>query len=276
MERWRWVQEIFDASADRYEAEIAPLLAPLVADFAAAIARRCAPCPEGWALDVGTGTGALARGLAPLVRGVCGVDVSGASLTLARGTPAAAHVHYTRADIHRLPFADGRFALVAASLGLNATAPQRSLRALRRVLTPGGWLAIQEWGPLAAPDRVFADVCAAHMPSDEPPDQAAPETSPHWGDFLQDADDYREWLGELGWRDVTACECVPVTVRVPRVDDFVRYKLAWTYRWERWRALSAPQRVAFFDAARAALRPLAAPHGALLWRPVMFRAFARR
>ena len=276
MQRLRWVQQLFDASADRYEVEIAPLLAPLVADFAAAIARHCAPTADCWALDVGTGTGALARALAPLVRGVCGVDVSGASLRAARGTPAAAHVHFLRADIHRLPFADGRFGLVAASLGLNATAPQRSLRELRRVLARGGRLAIQEWGPRTEPDRAFADVFAAHMPEDAPSPHAEPEALSYWGDYLQDADDYREWLGELGLRDVRACECVPVTVRVPSVDDFVRYKLAWTYRWERWRALPAPQRAAFFDAARRALRPFAAPDGALLWRPVMLRAFGRR
>ena len=277
MKRWRWVQEIFDASADRYEAEIAPLLAPLVTDFAAVIARRCAPLPATWALDVGTGTGALARALAPLARGVCGVDVSAASLRIARETPAAAHLHYLRADIHRLPFADGRFALVAASLGLNATAPQRSLRALRRVLATEGCLAIQEWGPLSEPDRVFAEVFAAHIPQGASSERTTPHGLVHWSDFLQDADDYRAWLGEeLGLHEVSACECAPVTVRVPTVDDFVRYKLAWTYRWELWRALPPSQRVAFVEAARAALRPFTAQDGALYWRPPMLRAFGRR
>ena len=276
MERLRWVQEIFDASADRYDAEIAPLLAPLVTDFAAAIARCCAPPCDGLALDVGTGTGALARALAPLVGGVCGVDVSRASLRIACSTPTPVGVRYLRADIHRLPFADGSFALVAASLGLNATAPQRSLRALRRVLAPGGWLAIQEWGPRTALDEAFAEVFAAHMPAAVSV-YAAPEGLLHWGDFLQDADDYRAWLrDELGLRDVRACECAPVTVRVPDVGDFVRYKLAWSGRWELWRALSASRRVAFFEAARQALRAFAAPDGALWWRPVMLRAFGRR
>ncbi len=274
MKRWRWAQAIFDASADRYEAEIAPLLAPLVDDFAATIARCCVPRRAGWVLDVGTGTGALARALAPLGRGVCGVDVSGASLRVARNTPHAAHLRYVCADVHHLPFADGRFVLVASSLGLNATAPHHSLRALRRVLAKGGWLALQEWGPHTALDRAFEQVFAAHVPQ-APRDVASAFL--HWGDFLQDAEDYREWLGEaLGLSAVRACECAPVTVRVPCVEDFVRYKLAWTYRWELWRALPPPQRSAFFEAARSALRPFAAADGALYWRPWVLRAFGRR
>ncbi len=276
MERWRWVQTIFDASADRYDADIAPLLAPLVTDFAATVARRCVPLLDGWALDIGTGTGALARALAPLVRGVCGVDVSGASLRLAYETPSPARVRYLRADIHRLPYANGRFVLVAASLGLNATAPQHSLREIVRVLGPGGWLALQEWGPLSTLDRVFADVFSAYLPDEKPSEENAADVFLYWGDFLQDVDDYREWLSELGMRVHHVCECVPVTVRVPRVEDFVRYKLAWTYRWERWHALPTPQRVAFFEAACEALHPLAATDGVLYWQPKMLRALAQR
>jgi len=157
------IRTLFDQSAERDARDIVPVLAPLTADFVACIA----PQPSDRALDLGTGTGLVTRMLAPHVRHVVGVDISPVSLQVARSAPTAANVHYARADIHRLPFPAGSFSLVVASFGLNATDPTHSLRAIRRVIAPGGRLAIQEWGPTGTLDLAINDLLADYA-AEEP------------------------------------------------------------------------------------------------------------
>lgn len=275
MNRLKRVQYLFDHSADRYEADIAPVLAPLVADFAA----YAAPRPTDRALDIGTGTGILARALAPYVRHVTGVDISRASLRVARATPAPLNVQYARADIHRLPFRSGSFDLVAASLGLNATFPHHSLRAVREVIAAGGRLVIQEWGPVTDVDRALGETLEAHTAPESatrtPAYPADDDDARDWGDYLQDPDDYREWLGDLGLTVTDARESQPVAVRLAEADDYLRYKLAWTYRWEAVRAMDVPTRTAFYAAARARLAEFTAPDGSLIWQPWLIRVTAQ-
>src|SRR5436309_5937612 len=64
------------------------------------------------ALDVGTGAGALALALAPLVRSVVGVDRVPELLALARERAAAlGNVEFVEADATALPFEDASFDL---------------------------------------------------------------------------------------------------------------------------------------------------------------------
>ena len=66
MDRLRLVRHLYDESAGRYERDISPMFAPLAADLVA----YATPHRTDRALDVGTGTGLLARYLAPYVRSV--------------------------------------------------------------------------------------------------------------------------------------------------------------------------------------------------------------
>ena len=60
-----------------------------------------------------------------------------------------------------------------------------------------------------------------------------------WGDYLQEPDDYREWLHDLGLTVEHAEESERLTIRIADVEDYLRYKLAWTYRWEEVRAMDS-------------------------------------
>jgi len=104
-------------------------LAPMVA------ALESLPDPPARALDVGTGTGAVARLIAELWPDaeVLGVDASRGMIAEAR---RLGREHYEVADASRLPFADASFDLVT----LNNMIP--FFDELDRVIRPGGLVAI--------------------------------------------------------------------------------------------------------------------------------------
>jgi len=112
-------------------------------------------------LEVGCGTGVVARDLAALAgrRGaVTAVDTSATLLararTLSRATPGG-RLTFRRADGHRLPFADRRFDVVLAiTVILHVEDPLRVVKEMARVARPGGRVAVQ--------DQDFGLVGAAH------------------------------------------------------------------------------------------------------------------
>ena len=90
------------------------------------------------ALDVGTGAGALAFALAPLVREVVGVDPVPELLELARHR-ALANTEFLEGDGTALTFPDGAFDLAGTHRTLHHVAqPQRVVAELARVTRPGG------------------------------------------------------------------------------------------------------------------------------------------
>jgi ubiquinone/menaquinone biosynthesis C-methylase UbiE len=96
------------------------------------------------ALDAGTGTGALAFALAPLVREVVGVDLVPELLEQAR-TRAAAHanVRFVEGDIAGLAFGQASFDLTATARSLHHVArPELVLAELTRVTRPRGQLLV--------------------------------------------------------------------------------------------------------------------------------------
>jgi len=99
--------------------------------------------PEGPLLDVGCGTGSLARAMAK--RGpVVGVDV--AVPYVAYASKHAAGPRFVAGEASCLPFADGVFAGAAAQLVLNFVAdPVAAVREMRRVTHKGGVIAASVW-----------------------------------------------------------------------------------------------------------------------------------
>ena len=94
------------------------------------------------ALDVGTGTGALAFALAPLVREVVGVDVDAAMVERGRES-APPNVELQVADGERLPFADASFDLGCTLRTLHHTpGAARAVSELARVVRPGGTVLV--------------------------------------------------------------------------------------------------------------------------------------
>jgi SAM-dependent methyltransferase len=106
------------------------------------------------ALDVGTGAGAFALALAPLVREVVAVDVVPELLEQAR-LRAPANVELVEADGRSLPFGAATFDLVVTARTLHhTTRPELVIAELTRVVRPGGTLLVVDQlapvDPLAA------------------------------------------------------------------------------------------------------------------------------
>jgi len=119
-------------------------------------AEQVAAHPDERAVDVGTGAGALAFALAPIVREVVGVDRVPELLELARER-AADHrnVTFVEGDAEHLPFDDGSFDLACTLRTLHhVPRPELVLAELVRVTSPGGRLLVVDQiapaDPLAA------------------------------------------------------------------------------------------------------------------------------
>ena len=109
--------------------------------------------PEGGerALDVGTGAGALAFALAPLVREVVGIDRVPELLALARERAAAFdNVSFVEGDANALPFEDFSFDLTGTLRTLHHMArPEIVLSEIARVTRLGGRaLVVDQLAPL--------------------------------------------------------------------------------------------------------------------------------
>ena len=129
----------FARTADRVAARQdsrAAHLAPEVRDFVRASG-------EERALDVGTGAGALALALAPIVREVVGLDPVPELLELARAR-ASANAEFVEGDGTALPFPDGHFDLAGT----------HRVAELARVTRPGGHVLVID--QLAPDDKAAA------------------------------------------------------------------------------------------------------------------------
>jgi ubiquinone/menaquinone biosynthesis C-methylase UbiE len=105
-------------------------------------------------LDCGCGVGSITLDLAEIVAPgeTVGVDVDAGQLELARAAAAArslGNVRFEVASVYELPFADASFDVALAHAVLqHLSEPLRALKELRRVLTPGGLVAVSDddWG----------------------------------------------------------------------------------------------------------------------------------
>jgi len=139
------VAAVFDRAADRYD-EVEPrVFTPLGAQLVAGSGRRLGAD----VLDVAAGKGAVYLAAALGARRAVAVDIAPAMLTrldwLARrqGLPAP-ELHVM--DAESLAFRGGSFDAVFCGFGLSfCPRPDRALAEFRRVLRPGGVVAVSAW-----------------------------------------------------------------------------------------------------------------------------------
>ena len=103
--------------------------------------------PGAHVLDLGCGTGVVTRALAGRVGRITGVDQSPVMIQAARRLAAEAgvadRIDFQVGDVHALDLPDGAFdAVVAHTLLSHVTDPAAVLAEIRRVLRPGGLLAV--------------------------------------------------------------------------------------------------------------------------------------
>jgi len=96
-------------------------------------------------LDFGCGPGSITVDLARSVDAVVGVDSSAEAIAIADQDAAAPNVEYVEASVYELPFPDGSFDVAYGHQILHHLGnPVAALAEVRRVLVPGGVLAVRE------------------------------------------------------------------------------------------------------------------------------------
>lgn len=139
----------WNLAADDYDTlwrrQLAPATSALLAQAALTAGERV--------LDVACGTGLMSFAAAQAVGAtghVVGIDLSGRMIEAARRVGREQqhpNVELLRMDAEALEFGDARFDVVLCSLGLMYLPdPERALREMRRVLRPGGRVALAVWG----------------------------------------------------------------------------------------------------------------------------------
>ncbi len=123
-------------------------------------------------LDVACGTGVVTRLAAEQVGSsgaVAGLDINPAMLAVARSVSSSgAAIEWHEASAESLPLADGSFDVVLSSLGLQFVPDKASaLREMRRVLAPGGRLAIATVGPTPPLFAILEQALVRPLPSCE-------------------------------------------------------------------------------------------------------------
>jgi ubiquinone/menaquinone biosynthesis C-methylase UbiE len=127
------------------------LVGPLFRPFAEQLVTRAAPAPGDSVIDVACGTGIVARiareQLGPGTR-IVGVDVAPAMLAVARAVDPA--IDWRLGNAMSLPVdAAEHFTLLTCHQGLQFVADRAgAVGEMRRVLAPGGRIAVATWSPL--------------------------------------------------------------------------------------------------------------------------------
>ena len=153
----RGMRGVYDAAAERYERYIMPTFEPI----ARRVVELARPRPTERHLDLATGTGLVPRLVGPTTGdgrppsdgipsaggarpAVVGLDLSASMLRRARlGAPAARLV---QTDLERLPIRSAVADVATLALALHHLPdPHAALAEARRVLRPGGRLAVAAW-----------------------------------------------------------------------------------------------------------------------------------
>ncbi|MFG3280788.1 class I SAM-dependent methyltransferase [Streptomyces sp. NPDC048111] len=152
-------------------------------------------------LDVGTGTGTVAA--AALERGarVTGVDAEVSMVELAARAVPQAEFHL--AVLPQLPFSEGLFDAVTGNFVLNHVGrPRAVLAELRRVVRPGGRVALTVWASPAGAGQALLGRAAQAAGASRPPHLPALAAD---DDFPRTTTGLADLLRSAGLKDV-ACE----------------------------------------------------------------------
>lgn len=208
-------------AAEAYEAQFVPAL---FAEWAPPLVELADIRPGQSVLDVGCGTGIVARTAADRVGEagrVVGFDQLESMIVVAgRIRP---DIEWQVGDAHDLPFEDGTFDRVLSQSALMfMDSPQKALSEMARVVTGDGTVTIQVVGRVEQSPGLypFAQAIERH---------AGPESVELWATYFRLGDpDQLTALVEDAGLEVTATQTRPATVRVPSIDAYVTTEIEST------------------------------------------------
>jgi arsenite methyltransferase len=136
-------QTYFDQIASQWDSFRSTMFGEEVREIAL---ERAGLHPESVVVDLGSGTGFLTEGLAPLVAKVHAVDYSPEMLSAAKGKLSKySNIEYHLADGGIVPIPDGSVDAILANMYLHHTpSPQAAIKEMVRLLRPGGRVVITD------------------------------------------------------------------------------------------------------------------------------------
>ncbi len=201
------------------------LVPTCTAVWAEDIIERAGLRPGDRMLDIGTGSGYVARLAVPKVRWtgtVTGLDLNEGMLQVAKelSTLVEPPIDWVKGDAHDLPFPDASFDAVTCQFGVQYFPARRTaLKEIHRVIAPGGRFLFS----------VFRST--VHNPGWAPLIESLDRhIGSHAGDIfrsifsLGSMDQVRSLMQQSGWRNYTINIGIH-EARYPSIEDFVRWEL---------------------------------------------------
>jgi SAM-dependent methyltransferase len=142
--------------------------------YAREIARQIAASAPATVLEIACGTGIVTRRLRqalPPASQIVATDLHQPMLDFARARLSGADIHWRTADAQELPFRNGAFDAAVCQFGLMFIPDKEAaFREARRVLQPGGTLAVTTWCSLEdnPTARIAAETLERLFPDDPP------------------------------------------------------------------------------------------------------------
>ena len=238
-------------SAEAYERYLVPAL---MAAGAQRLLELASPRPGDRVLDVGCGTGIVARTAALAVGAqgrVVGIDLNEGMLRVAKRAGAALvpPVEWRQGDATSLPFPDAAFDVVASQQMLQFVPdPERAVREMHRVLAPRGRLATSVCRPIehAAGYIPLAAGLRRHAGAEAEAMMRSP--FPAWS-----VEDLRQIVAAGGF-DAITIRIEVMSIRYPSAAEFVRREAACSPLAGPIGSLAAPARTALVDELAHELR----------------------